>query len=198
MKKNLKDSGDKGSRILNRLVAQKKKTAIAVSLVTLMVFMWVRVLVRKGPQSATAAIAIQDVNDSQTNPEVRISFVELPKVEGRNDVLTRDFFAVGNWPDFIRGEQEKPVEEEREVMVDEGNDNEDVVKRIAEKLKLEAIVLGEHPQAFINDRLLSVGDKLVVGSGIYIYECEVSEIKENEVSIKCGETEVTLELAQTR
>ena len=83
-------------------------------------------------------------------------------------------------------------------MDDEGNDNEDIVRRVTEKLRLEAIVLGENPQAFINDKLLSVGDKLVVGNGIYTYECEVSEIKENVVFIKCGETEITLRLAQTQ
>ncbi|MFA5251078.1 MAG: hypothetical protein WC454_00635 [Phycisphaerae bacterium] len=198
MKQNIKENGYKGSRILDRLAAEKKKTAIAVCLITAMAFMWVRVLVRKGPQSANAAVVAQEVVEEQTKPELKISFMELPKVDGRNDVLARDFFAVGNWLDFMRGGEGKPVDDGREAMDDEGNDNEDIVRRVTEKLRLEAIVLGENPQAFINDKLLSVGDKLVVGNGIYTYECEVSEIKENVVFIKCGETEITLRLAQTQ
>ncbi|MDD5064313.1 MAG: hypothetical protein PHQ35_06090 [Phycisphaerae bacterium] len=198
MKQDMKDSGNRGNRNFYRLAAEKKKTAIAVCLITVMVFMWVRVLMRKGPQSAKAAVVAQDVNESQINPELKISFMELPKVEGRNDVLARDFFAVGSWLDFMRGGEGRPADDRREVMADEGNDNEDIVKRVTEKLRLEAIVQGENPQAFINDKLLSVGDKLVVGNGIYTYECEVSAIKENVVSIKCGETEVTLRLAQNQ
>ncbi len=198
MKQNLKDSGDKGSRILDRLAAQKKKTAIAVCLIMVMVFMWVRVLARKGPQIAEAAIAIQEVNDGQAKPGLKISFVELPKVKGRNDVLARDFFTVGRWPDFLRGEDGKPDNNGRDAMAGEGNDNGDKVRHITEKLRLEAIVQGENLQAFINDKLLSVGDKLIVGNGVYMYECEVSGIKEDEVSVKCGETEITLKLVQTQ
>ena len=72
-----------------------------------MVFMWVRVLGKKGPQSANAAVTAQEVTEGQTNSELKISFIELPKVEGRNDVLIRDFFAVGNWRDFVRGGEGK-------------------------------------------------------------------------------------------
>ena len=196
MKQNLINSGNTSNRIFGLLAVQKKKTIIAVCLITVMVFMWVRVLGRKGPQSANAAVMGQEVTDGQTKPELKISFIELPKVEGRNDVLTRDFFAVGNWRDFMRGGKGKSGDVE-EVSVVSKDGSEETVRRVAEKLKLEAIVLGENPQAFINDKLMSVGDKLFVGDGINTYECEVAEIKENMVSIRCGETEVTLRLMQT-
>jgi len=196
MKQNLKSGGSGGNRLFSRLAAGKKKTVIAVCLITVMVFMWVRVLGRKGPQSANAAVVAQEVTEGQMNSKLKISFIELPKVEGRNDVLTRDFFAVGNWRDFMRGGKGKSGDVE-EVSVVSKDGSEETVRRVAEKLKLEAIVLGENPQAFINDKLMSVGDKLFVGDGINTYECEVAEIKENMVSIRCGETEVTLRLMQT-
>jgi hypothetical protein len=196
MKQNLKNGGSGGNRIFGRLAAEKKKTAIAVCLITAMFFMWVKVLGRKGPQSANAAIVAQEVTDGQTKPELKISFMELPKVEGRNDVLTRDFFAVGNWRDFMRGGEGKSGGIE-EVSVVSRNGGEETVRRVAEKLKLEAIVLGENPRAFINDKLLSVGDKLFVRDGTNTYECEVAKIEENMVFIRCGEAEVTLRLTQT-
>jgi hypothetical protein len=196
MKQNLRNSGNRNIRVFSRLAAEKKKTVVAVCLITAMVFMWVRVLGRKGPQSANAAVVAQEVTDGQTKPELKISFMELPKVEGRNDVLTRDFFAVGNWRDFMRGGEGKSGGIE-EVSVVSRKGGEETARRVAEKLKLEAIVLGENPRAFINDKLLSVGDKLFVGDGTNTYECEVAEIEENMVSIRCGEAEVTLRLTQT-
>ena len=74
--------------------------------------------------------------------------------------------------------------------------SEEVIRRIAEKLKLEAIGLGKNPQAFINDKLLSAGDKLLVRDKIDVYECEVVEIRENTVLIRCGEAKITLRLTQ--
>jgi hypothetical protein len=195
MKQNLRNSGNGINRIFGRLAAEKKKTIIAVCLITVMVFMWVRVLGRKGPQSANAAVVAQEVTEGQMNSELKISFMELPKVEGRNDVLTRDFFAVGSWRDFMRGGEGNSGGIE-EVSVVSRKGGEETARRVAEKLKLEAIVLGENPRAFINDKLLSVGDKLFVKDGIDTYECEVAEIKENMVFIRCGEAEVTLRLTQ--
>jgi hypothetical protein len=197
MKQNLKNGGSGGNRLFSRLAAGKKKTVIAVCLITVMVFMWVRVLGRKGPQSANAAVTAAEVTEGQMSSKLKISFMELPKVEGRNDVLTRDFFTVGNWRDFMRGGEGKLIDDGRRMMDDRGEGGEETARRVAEKLKLEAIVLGENPRAFINDKLLSVGDKLFVRDGIDTYECEVAEIKENMVSIRCGEAEVTLRLTQT-
>jgi hypothetical protein len=196
MKQDLKNGGSGGNRLFSRLAAEKKKTVIAVCLITVMVFMWVRVLGRKGPQSADAAVMAQEVTDGQTKPELKISFIELPKVEGRNDVLTRDFFAVGNWRDFMRGGEGKSGGIE-EVSVVSRKGGEETARRVAEKLKLEAIVLGKNPLAIINDKRLSVGDKLFVRDGTNTYECEVAEIEEDMVFIRCGEAEVTLRLTQT-
>jgi hypothetical protein len=197
MKQNPKDNGNKSSRIFNRLAAEKKKTVIAVCLIMVMVFMWVRVLGRKGPQSAVAAVVAQEVTEDKVDSKLKVSFLELPKVEGRNDVLTRDFFAVGSWRDFMRGGEVKRIDDGRQVMDDKGDGNKEAGRWIAGKLKLEAIVLGKNPMAIINDMRLSVGDKLFVRDETSTYECEVTKIEENAVSIRCGETEVMLRLTQT-
>jgi len=162
-----------------------------------MVFMWARVLGGKTPQSAEAAMMAQAMNlNDKSNAELKISFTELPKVKGRNDVLIRDFFAVGSWQDFMRGGEGGDLAGIEEVSVVSRDGSEEVVRRVAEKLKLEAIGLSENPQAFINDKLLTVGDKLLVRDGVNMYECEVVGIEEKTVFIKCGEAEITLKLKQ--
>jgi hypothetical protein len=196
MKQNLKNNGSRNNRILGRLLAEKKKTVIAVCLITVMILMWVRLLVKKGPQSAEAAVMTQEVTDRQTSPELKVSFIELPKIAGRNNILTRDFFTVSNWQDFVAG-REGNSGGIKEVSVVPRDGSEETIRQIAGKLRLEAIVQGENPHAFINDKLLSVGDKLFIGDGINTHECEVVKIEETKVVIRCGQAEVTLRLTQT-
>ena len=195
MQRNPGNSDNVLSMLISRLAAEKSKSITAICLIAVMVFMWVRVLGGKTPESAAAALTAQDVNsDASKSNLVRISFIELPKTEGRNDVLTRDFFTVDDWQGFLNGEKSLiSIEEASAVAKD---NSEEVVKRVAEKLKLEAIGLGENPQAFINDKLLSVGDKLSVKDGDNTYECIVIGIEENKVSVKFGETQITLKLTQ--
>lgn len=197
MKQNVKDSVNRTNRLVGRLAAEKKKTVTAVCLIVLMIFMWARVLTRKTPETAAAALRQKDVSSDILGPdsELSISFIELPKVAGRNDVLTRDFFTVNDWRDFIRGREGDNVDGTK-VNVISKDGNEELVRRIAEKLKLEAIGLDGNPQAFINNKLLSVGDNLLIREGVNTYECEVVKIEENVVVIKCGGAEITLKLAK--
>jgi len=133
--------------------------------------------------------------ETQSEPELKISFIELPQAEGRNDVITRDFFDSDGWQDFVDGQGRKSTGvEEVDIISKEGD--QEVIRRVAEKLNLEAIVLSENPQAFINDKLLSVGDKTLIGDGTNRYECEVVEIKENTVVMRCRESKITLKLTQ--
>ena len=192
MKNIMRNSVSGASRLFSRLAAEKKKAVIALCLIGLMVFMWARVLGRKTLQTAKAAVTTQDAE--RTNSKSKISFIELPKVKGRNDGLSRDFFAVDNWQGFTRSGNLTGV---GEVSVVSKGGSEEVIRRVAEKLKLEAIGMGKTPQAFINDKLLSVGDKLPVKDVDDIYECEVVGIEENEVFIRCREAEITLKLTQT-
>ena len=195
MKKTVKNSGNGTNRLVSRLAVEKKKTVTALCLIAVMVFMWARVLGNKTPENA-AAVMRQDNMDPDimgSNLELNISFIELPKIAGRNDVLTRDFFAVGDWQDFIRNREGKNSTEDVNVV---SRNNKEVMKRVAEKMKLEAIGLDGNPQVFINNKLLSLGDTLLVRDGGDTYECEVAGIEENAVLIKCGEAEITLKLTK--
>jgi len=195
MKKTVKNSGNGTNRLVSRLAVEKKKTVTALCLIAVMVFMWARVLGNKTPENA-AAVMRQDgmaPDFEGSNLELNISFIELPKIAGRNDVLTRDFFAVGDWQDFIRNREGKNSTEDVNVV---SRNNKEVMKRVAEKMKLEAIGLDGNPQVFINNKLLSLGDTLLVRDGGDTYECEVAGIEENAVLIKCGEAEITLKLTK--
>ena len=195
MRKNLKSSNGP-NRFFSQLAAEKKKSVTALCLVAVMAFMWVRVLIRRTPQAAAAASMTEEMDvEGKSNPELKISFIELPEVAGRNDVITRDFFASDGWQDFVDREVENLVGIEEVNIVSKGG-NEEGIRRVAEQLKLGAIVLSKNPQAFINDKLLSVGDKLPVGEGVDKYECEVVEIKRNTVVVRCREAEITLKLTQ--
>ncbi len=196
MRQNARNSGNIANRLFNQLAVQKKKTVLALCLITLMSFMWIRVLIRKAPQAANAGLLAGQMDvETQSEPELKISFIELPQAAGRNDVITRDFFDSDGWQDFVDGQGRKSAGvEEVDIISKEGD--QEVIRRVAEKLNLEAIVLSENPQAFINDKLLSVGDKTLIGDGTNRYECEVVEIKENMVVMRCRESKITLKLTQ--
>ena len=196
MRQNARNSGNIANRLFNQLAVQKKKTVLALCLITLMAFMWIRVLTRKAPQAAKAGLLAGQMDvETQSEPELKISFIELPQAAGRNDVITRDFFDSDGWQDFVDGQGRKSTGVEEVDIISKQGDQE-VIRRIAEKLNLEAIVLSENPHAFINDKLLSVGDKLLIGDGVDKYECEVVEIKENTVVMRCRESRITLKLTQ--
>jgi hypothetical protein len=196
MRLNIHNNGNGANRLLGRLVAQKKKAVIASCLIGVMAFMWVKVLFKKTPQAAQATVsAKQAESNSQVNSQLKVSFIELPKVAGRNDVINRDFFDVGNWQEFVRdGEGGKMAIEEVNIPGEDGDKG--IIRTLTEKLKLEAIELGKSARAFISGKLVTVGDKLFVSDVAKMYECEVVGIEGNAVEIRCGKAQVTLKLAQ--
>jgi len=195
MRQNAGNNSRSGNRFFNHLAAEKKKAVLALCLISLMAFMWIKVLTKTSPQAADAGLIAELMNiETQSEPELKISFIELPQVAGRNDVIARDFFASNGWQDFVDGRGPKVGVEEIDIV--SKDDDQEVIRKVAENLMLEAIVSSENPLAFINDEVLRVGDKLFVSDGIDRYECEVVEIKENTVVMRCRESKITLKLTQ--
>jgi hypothetical protein len=173
------------NRLVDRLAADKKKCVIAAALIVLMIFMWIRLLGGKGPQSAGAAVLpkLTERNLSSPVENLKFVFVELPYVEGRHDVLARDFF---------RMDGQFSGTEASIVSTDSGKDG---AREVAQGLRLEAISMGPQSEAFINDKLVKVGDMIVV-EGSKSYQCQVKSIRANSVIVKYGETEIELKLKQ--
>jgi len=197
MKQETRNNNTAG-RLLNHLSAEKKKTVMAICLISLMVFMWVRVLSSKSPKTAGAAdiSGLKSSELSAGKDVVRIIYKELPKVAGRNDVLTRDVFSCKGWSGFgIDGKNKN--RNSKEVSVLTKNGGEEILKQVAEKrLRLEAIVMGSRPRAFINDSLVGVGAKLKIMDEGQMYEFEIVDINENAIVLKNQDAEIALKLTQ--
>jgi len=189
MEHNQRNNDNGLNMFVMQLAAEKKKGVMAACLIIVMAIMWVRVFSGKTPQTSQAALIEQkqDEGTLESNSELEMLYKELPNVKGRNDRLARDFFVV----------DAKRLASSEEINIVSENSGEEYIERVADKLKLEAIELGGKPKAFINNKLLSVGDKLLVMDGSKTYECEVVEIEANSVSIRCGEAEITLKLTKT-
>ncbi len=192
MKQNTNNAENRTNNIFNRLAAEKKKTIFALCLIALMVLMWVRIFAQKAPEAAQAALtANQEGVKEQEGPQVKITYIELPQIQGRNDVIARDFFDPNGWIDFMPGGERSAGGKRAGI----DRDSMNVQSRLMQAgLNLEAIELGGNPRAFINGRLLSIGDKFVISDGNDNYECEVSRIEKNLVFIRCEGVEIELKL----
>ena len=198
MRQNMKNDDGSPSRLLGQLAADKKKVGIALCLIAVMAIMWIKVLTKKGPQSAEAGITIKQTQaDAQLIEKMKISYVSLPDVPGRNDIIGTDVFDAQGWEGF---DPNKGIDNPIGIVgidVELTNVKEEVATKVRELFKLQAIGLGENPQAFINDILLSVADKMIVSDGTETYECEVIEISQNTVLIRCRGVGIRLKLVET-
>jgi hypothetical protein len=193
MRPHVRNNMNWGRQFWGRLMADRKKAVTTGCLVIVMLFLWIRVLTKNTPEVAKATAATETSGaPSPSNPDLNVSFVALPKVAGRDDVITRDFFACDGWRRFTAGGRKFADIEEVNMLSQNGS--EEAIKKVAEKLRLEAIVLSNNPRAFINNRVRSVGDRMLVEDGNEKCECEVVAIRENTVVIKCREAEITLKL----
>jgi hypothetical protein len=192
MKQNSINISSRINRLCNQIAAEKKKTILALGLIALMALMWVRLFTGKKPSAAEATVTVQKADSiKQTKSQPKISFIELPQIPGRNDVIIRDFFDSNDWRGFIT-EAKFSIDGQK---IDAMQRSINLRSRLIQAgLKLEAIELGENPRAFISDKLLSIGEKLILKDETDTYECEVAQIKENKVLIRCGELEVELKL----
>jgi hypothetical protein len=183
-------------RILDRLRAGGKKTAVACTLMSIMLFMWVRVLIGHRPAAAEAAPSVRPAETLPRTGPVKVTFVELPKTPGRHDAIARDFFAAPEGTYTRRNTAGRDTGTEKEVPVVSFPNRQEVIQRVAQTLKLDAVFLRESPRAFLNDRLLRVGDKLTVKDGAASYEFEVLQIYMDSVLVTCNGLQLTLKLTQ--
>jgi hypothetical protein len=185
-------------RVLNHLVFDGKKTVAALALMGVMAVMWVRVLTGHKPGAAAARpTARPETAASETPPRVR--FVELPRQPGRHDTIERDFFAVQDRASFqLHGAH--PTGTEPEVRVTAVDHAQEVIHRVAQRMKLGAVLWSEDrredPQAFINDRLLRIGDRFTLKDGTDSVEFEVLRIYDNSVLVGSDGVQLTLKIAQ--
>jgi hypothetical protein len=197
MKRNLVNATAGANRLYRQVTADKKKAVLALSLIIVMFVMWFRVFSGKKPSAVEAKSETkQGAIEDKSEPQIKISFVELPKVPVLNDVIKNDFFTLCSWQSLIKNEEGKNLNRIQEVSVFTKNGSKEVITRAAQKLKLEAIFLADNPQAYINNKLLSPSDKLLIRNEGGTYEFEVIGIYEDFVLLRCGKAQITLKLKQ--
>jgi hypothetical protein len=194
MKQKAKQSG--GKQALSRITSEKKKIVIAVLLVGVMVIMWWRVLAnKKETPVSTAVFAAQTAAAEEIAPKVKVSYVDLPQVKGRNDILVRDFFSGSKWEGL--GVSANGVKQPKNGV--KKSDNEqlgDTIEMIGKELKLEAIFSGKNPQASVSGALVSLGGGLTANYEGEQYEFKMVAINENAVTLECKGVRVKLSMAR--
>jgi len=184
------------NRTMNYLAAGGKKTVLAIGLVAIMAIMWFRVLTGRKPQSAAASNPLQNAQEQDRSP-VQVRFHDLPIILGRNDRIDQNFFAVQDWNGFSRNSNNEDASTDPEVHVVAPDRTREVIARVAQRLKLGAVLWSENPQIFANDQLLHVGDTIKLEEGTDTYKFEVVQIEADSVLVRCRERELTLRLAQS-
>jgi hypothetical protein len=191
MKQKIKQSG--ANQVFKRLGAEKKKIVIAAILIGVMGIMWMRILIKKQDSPVSgASLAIQTAAAEEMQPKVKITYVELPQVKGRNDVLSRDIFAGSRWEGL--GAEANGARQMTTKVKGSNEQLNDVVNEMSGKeLRLEAIFSGKNPQASVSGTLVSPGGKpLVVTHEGEKYEFKAVVINGNEVVLECKGVRVTL------
>lgn len=142
----------------------------------------------RDPQAAQAQAQHSPGNGGSSGALEGLSYVGLTRIPGRHDHIARDFFTrkrdAATAPMPVLSAPAPAVSAAHEdTSVPPGTD----------ELELKAIILGQSPQAFINDGFVTVGDTVPLaepGQG----EHSVVAIYENSVVLKWGTVETVLQL----
>ncbi|MBN1510211.1 MAG: hypothetical protein JW955_25410 [Sedimentisphaerales bacterium] len=182
-------------QVLDHLAVDKRKAAFALALLAIMGLMWFRVLTGRRPGPAAADTGTSQTPSAVPKPPRNIRYLQLPNLPGRNDYINRDFFAARDWECFRQNSSSlrNPGTEVRAVAPGRA---QEVVVRLGQRLKLEAVLKDGRPQAYINDQLLRLGDRITVRDGPDTCEFEVLRIYEDSVLVGCNGTQLTLKLMQ--
>ena len=158
----------------------RKKIVIAVVLVSVMALMWVRLLLHKKPESASAATQVVSTK-AEPKGSINLKYIQLPHIEGRHDVLSRDLFSGKTWN---MGDKNTAKTSGQEGLKEQGDE---CIEKIRENVKLEAISSGAVPKAFVNGKLVEKAGRLIVKADGGKYELVIVSITENEVVFAWGE-----------
>lgn len=180
------------------------KVMAMVVLLAVMAILWGRVLL-KGKGGPAAANAQDQASIQEIVPDLplQIEAVELPVLPGRNDIISNDLFSAENWTAF--GLNQNSNTPNGGVKVDVTGNTVELrhragLERIAGRLKLEAVICDAQNrpfQAFVDDKILSVGLTLTVKEGPDQFVLMLEKISEKEVVFSWNEMSVVLKMAET-
>ena len=192
------------SDLLGGFGADRKKMIIAAALISLMIFMWGRVILssRVSNDASAADVKTQaaiENTQQQTIQEIKIDYIELPVIPGRNDKLSRNFFDADNFSAFPLDPEGSYVSGSKSQKTNVSQDQSQIIDQIAQTIRVDAIIVGQESgigEAFIEERLLSNGSTFDVEHKGRIYEFEVVEVFESKVVLKWEDVTVTIKMSQ--
>jgi len=124
-----------------------------------------------------------------------MQFVELPNIAGRNDTITRDFFAPAGWRNFSKGTgAENSADNKSTGEAVAGDGTKELAAKITGGLELQAVWMSHQPRASVNGKPVVTGDILQIRDGVNKYDCEVVKIEETKVHVRCGTVQVILKM----
>jgi len=177
---------DNVKNLAARASAEKSKLFIAIALVTVMGFMWVKVFAGKttvtNAAAGTTAVVQKDI------ARRTITYVALPVAAGRNDMLRRNVF---DGSSFGSNEGQGGIAGGGGMGEHKVN-----IEKIAKTIKLGAVITGENPAAFIDGQVVTVGAMLPLKCDGQLYEFVVTKITENTALLSWKDFSITVRMAQ--
>ena len=200
MKQN-KTHKNNDAALLQGLPVSKGKLIIAAVLITVMAFMWLRLLVfNKTPKTAAGGTSsgLVDVQAASTTTKAvpELTYSELGFVPGRHDVLANDIFRSGTW--LVLG----AVDNTQNTVGTDVNKHAltaSDIRYITDLVTLVGIFTEQGnraPEAFINGKLVSIGSKVAVEYNKRSFELTVTEIHRNKVVLRVEEQEIDVMIVQ--
>jgi hypothetical protein len=168
--------------------AEKGKLLVAIVLIAVMAFMWVKVFSGKSTVTKAAASAVAAQQDVVQRT---ITYVSLPVAAGRNDTLKRNVFDRDDFGGKNAGAGD--VTGGGGMGMHKAN-----IAKIAKTIKLNAIITGEKPAAFIDSQLATVGSVLNLRCDGQLYEFVVTKITENTALLSWEDFSITVRMVQPR
>lgn len=180
------------------------KVMAMIALLAVMAILWGRVLLKgKGGPAAASAQDQTSVQAVVPDSPLQIEAVKLPVLPGRNDRVSNNLFGSENWTAFELNQNQN--NSNGGVKVSAAADSAELryragLERIAGRLKLEAVICDANNrpfQAFVDDKILSVGSTLTVQEGPDQFVLMLEKISEKEVAFSWNEMSVVLKMAET-
>ena len=166
--------------------AEKGKLLVAIVLITVMAFMWIKVFSGKSTVTKAAASVVAAQQDAAQRT---ITYVPLPVAAGRNDTLKRNVFDRDGFGGKNSGTGD--VAGGGGMGMHKAN-----IAKIAKTIKLNAIITGEKPAAFIDSQLATVGSVLNLRCDGQLYEFVVTKITENTALLSWKDFNITVRMVQ--
>ena len=163
-------------------------TWLSCALIIAVVFV-VREIVKQGPDVTHACVKSGNDATCVTGLPGKVESVETGQYR-HYDRIARDFFVLPTVP--VSKQATKSAQTSESTSESDISDKNKIMQAAA-CMHLKAIVMGRKPRAFIDDKFLSLGEKIVV-DGFSDTVFEVNTIGEDAVLLKCGAAVISLQL----